>query len=91
MQRKLRRVVSNEKYYFKDGVRFDGVHENIRGDVSGISGDMTGIWGDVSGIRGCMTGISGDITGVRGDIDACGISNDERSNGIDIEDLLEIS
>ena len=45
--------------------------------MSGISGDMTGIWGDV--------------TGVRGDIDACGISNDERSNGIDIKDLLEIS
>ena len=77
MQRKLRLVASNEKYYIKDGVRFDGVHEKIRGDVSGI--------------RGCMTGISGDITGVRGDIDACGISNDERSNGIDIKDLLEIS
>lgn len=45
---------------------------------------MSGIWGDVSDI-------SGDVTGVRGDIDACGISNDERSNGIDIKDLLEIS
>lgn len=61
-------------YHYKNFVRIEGGHKNIRGDVSNISGN-------VSGIRGNASGISGDI-------DECCITASERANGVDIEELV---
>lgn len=62
-------------YYFKDGVRMEGAHYLIRGDLTGIRGDLTGIFGD--------------LTGIRGNLDDCEITEEERKNGIDIQDLIK--
>jgi len=51
-----------------------GMHDDICGDVSGISGDVSAIRGDVSGIRG--------------DLDACELTVEDRTRGIDIHQLV---
>lgn len=80
MQKKLTKIDA-KIWHTKDGVRVDGVHDNIRGDVSGISGDVSGILGDVSGIRG-------NVSGIRGDINSCKITDEERKRGVDITELI---
>lgn len=69
-------------YYYKDGKRIEGVHDRISGDVSGISGDVSGISGDVGGI-------SGDVNGLYGNLDDCELTDEERTKGVDIKDLIE--
>jgi hypothetical protein len=62
-------------YHMADGQRVDGPHPGISGDVSGISGNASDI--------------SGNVTGISGDLDECKITDEERINGIHIEDLLK--
>ena len=50
-------------------------------------GDLSGVRGNLSGVRGDLTGVRGDLTGVRGNLDECQITDEDRKNGIDIEDL----
>ncbi len=69
-------------FHVVDGVRIDGAHGNLRGDVSGLSGDVSGLSGDASGL-------SGDVSGLRGDVDDCGLTDEEREAGIDISTLIE--
>ena len=33
-------------------------------------------------------GVSGDLTGVSGDVDLCEITDEERANGVHINDLI---
>jgi len=40
------------------------------------------LWGDCSGI-------TGDCSGLRGDLDKCEISDEDRKNGISINDLVK--
>lgn len=61
-------------WFYKDGVRVEGVHEKIMGDVSGLSGDVS-----------CLRG---NVTGLRGDVDDCEISDEERKNGVNVDDLV---
>ena len=56
------------------GVIINGVHDRVSGDVSGITGD-------VSGIRGCVSGITGDV-------DLSELTDEERSDGINIDNLI---
>ena len=63
-----------EKFYFVDGKKIQGTPERVRGDLSGV-------WGDLSGVRG-------DLFGVRGDIDDCELTDEDRKNGINIENLV---
>ena len=74
MQKNLTKVDSNV-YYFKDGVRVSGVNDRISGNVSEISGNVSGIYGNVSGISG--------------NLDDCEITEEERKEGIDINDLIK--
>jgi len=39
-------------YHYVDGVKVDGAHKHLHGDVTGLRGDVTGLWGDVTGLRG---------------------------------------
>lgn len=61
-------------FHYIDGVRVDGAHARISGDVSGLSGDVTDL--------------SGDVTGLTGNVDDCGLTDDERARGVDINDLV---
>ena len=70
-----------EKFYFVDGKKIQGTPESVRGDLSGVWGDLSGVWGDLSGVRG-------DLSGVRGDIDDCELTDEDRKNGINIENLV---
>ena len=80
--KKMLNFEKKETWYFVDGKRITGIHDNISGDVTGIRGDVSGIRGDVSGIRG-------NVTGIRGDVDACEIMSAERKKGIEIKDLIK--
>lgn len=65
----LMRKETNCIYHYADGVRVEGAHDRISGNVSGIVGDVSGIHGDVTGITGSVSGIHGDVWGIRGDVD----------------------
>ena len=69
-------------YHIENGKIIQGVHSGITGNVTGISGNVTGISGDV-------TGITGDVTGITGDVDEAELTNHERSNGLDINQLIK--
>jgi hypothetical protein len=53
----------------------------VRGDLTDVRGDLIGVWGDLTGVRG-------DLTEVYGDADRCELTDDDRRNGIDINDLI---
>ena len=61
-------------YYYKDGEKVKGPHSEIRGEVSGLSGNVSRLKGYVSEIRG--------------DVDACELTEEERSHGIQVNDLV---
>ena len=42
-----------------------------------------------SKFRGDVNGISGDVTKISGNLDECEISDEERSKGINIKDLIK--
>lgn len=72
----------------------DGPHSNLWGNYSGLRGNCSGLrgectlWGECSSVLGDCTGVWGNCTGIRGDLDDCGITDDERMNGVYIEDLI---
>ena len=57
---------------------------------TGLSGDMSGISGDLSGIRGNVSGIRGNVSGISGNLDNCELTDDDRANGVDINNLLHV-
>jgi len=74
MKKLLKKISGISIYYIKDGVRHDGAHENISGNVNDIYGDVSGI--------------SGNVSGISGNVDGCEITNAEREKGIDIVELI---
>jgi hypothetical protein len=94
----MKRVLRREKggtYYFVDGVRISGVHELLRGDVSGLRGDVSGLrgnvsWlrGDVSGLRGNVSGLRGNVSWLRGDVDDAEISDEDHELGVEVSALV---
>ena len=73
--KKILTKTTTDPYYLKDGVRVEGIHAELSGDVSHLSGDVTGL--------------SGYVSGIYGDVDACEITNEERERGVDIKDLIQ--
>lgn len=47
------------------------------------------IQGKHTKIRGNTSNIRGDVTNIKGNIDECGITDEERKNGINIIDLVK--
>jgi hypothetical protein len=74
MLKKLVRKENSSVYHFVDGVRVEGIHKKLRGDVTGLRGDVTGL--------------RGDVTGLRGDVDDCELTTLDRKKGINIMDLI---
>lgn len=56
--------------------------KKLKRDTRELTGDKSGLTGDCSGLRG-------DCSGLTGDLDQCDISDLDRRDGIDIEDLIE--
>jgi len=84
-------------YYIKDGLKIEGLHPGLSGEVSsGLYGNVSELYGDVSGLYGIISsglygnvsGLSGDVSGLSGNLDACEITNEEREKGVDIKDLI---
>ena len=65
------------------------LHDGVYGDFKNIIGDVSGIYGDVSNICGYVSDIKGYVNGIKGNIDDCGISEEERMTGVNIEDLIQ--
>jgi hypothetical protein len=65
-----------------------GYVSGLYGEVTGLYGEVTGLRGNVSGLRGNVSGLSGNVSGLRGNVDDCGITDDERKNGVEISDLI---
>ena len=40
-------------------------------------------------ISGDVSGISGNVSGIIGNVDLCEITDEERKNGVDINDLIK--
>jgi len=57
-------------------------------NVRGPRGDMSGVKGDVTDLSGNATGLRGDVTDIRGDVDKCGLTENDRMNGVDISTLI---
>ena len=51
------------------------------GDLSGVTGNLSGVWGDLSGV-------TGDMSGVTGKMSACGLTDEDRAGGVDIDLLI---
>ena len=74
MKKALKRI-TNDKFYFVGGEKTFGTPPNINCDLSGVRGDLSGVWGDLSDVRGS--------------VDDCDISESEREQGINIDDLID--
>ena len=90
MKKTLTRT-ENYIYHYKDGVRIQGKHDQLRGNVSGLTGNVSGLRGDVNvnGITGDVNGIRGDCTDIDGDLDYCKLTEEERKSGVDINTLVK--
>ena len=82
-------------YYFKDYKKIDGANSTMSGycgslfgNCSGLSGDCSNLFGNCTLLSGDCTGLRGDCTGILGNLDNCEITYEERSNGINISDLV---
>jgi aggrecan 1 len=82
-------------WYYDNGEVVEGLPSWLSGDASGLSGNVSWLRGDVSWLRGDASGLSGDVSGLRGDasglsgnVSDCELTNNERSQGIDIEKLV---
>lgn len=94
MKRKL--TLKNTTYHYQGGKRVTGTLTGVTGDLSGVTGDLTDVrgdltdvWGDLSSVTGDLSGVWGYLTGVTGNLNDCGITDEDRTAGIDIEDLIE--
>ena len=75
-------------YFDESGVRHEGHHPGLSGNVSGLSGDVSRLSGDVSGLlTGNVSGLTGNVSGLTGNCDAIPLS--ERTTHPDIAHWVE--
>jgi len=72
--RPLHRREDHREDHRDDGYR-EGPHDRLTDATSGLQGDCTFIYGDA--------------TGLYGDVDSCLLSDEERTVGVDISELLQ--
>jgi len=80
---------TNNLYHIKNGIRIEGIHSGLSGNISGLHGEVSGLSGEVSGLSGNVTGLSGNVTGLSGALDDCEISDEERVKGVNVKDLIK--
>jgi hypothetical protein len=67
MNKPLKRIQA-KCWYFVDGKKIGGTHDQLRGDVTGLRGDVTGLSGNVTGLRGDASAIPIDARAKRPDV-----------------------
>src|ERR1035437_1312048 len=89
--------VDGEKIYGKPERIAGDISSGLYGDISGLSGDISELYGDISsglygnissGLSGNIGGLYGDISGLSGNISDCDLSDEDRTNGVCINDLI---
>jgi hypothetical protein len=53
-----------------------------------LTGNCSRLSGNCSGLSGNCSGLSGDCTELSGNLDDCQITDDERSAGVNITELI---
>ncbi|MBT6182528.1 ATP-binding protein, partial [archaeon] len=91
----------NTCFYRKNGQRFSGVHDKLKGDASrivgdasNISGDVSNVIGNVSNLIGSISKISGDVTFITGDLvglfgDVTALRGDVTNLTGDVQELMK--
>ena len=84
----LHQLIANQ------GRRKSPHHPTQTGDMEMLKrirmhGNVSGLWGNVTGLRGDVTGLTGDVTGLTGDLDDCGITDEQRNKGVEVNSLIE--
>ena len=51
MNKKLIKISNKLSWVDASGLSYDGHHDKLSGNVTGIGGDVTGIGGDVTGLN----------------------------------------
>jgi hypothetical protein len=76
----LKKIITN-LFHLVCGLKVKGKNPFMTGDCSYLTGNCTYLTGNCTGLRG-------ECTGIEGDLDECGIADEQRKNGIDINTLL---
>ena len=76
-------------WFWRNGLRIEGRHERLRGDVSRLVGDVSDLRGDASRLVGDVSGLRGDASGLVGNLDECKLSAEEREAGVKITALIK--
>lgn len=82
MKRKLIKE-QQELYHYVDGKRIEGPNKNMSGDCSWLYGNCSRLNGDCSWLYG-------DCSRLVGDLDECEITEEDRSRGIKISQLINV-
>ncbi len=82
----LRGYISNLRGYVSN---LQGNCTCLTGDCTGLTGNCGELVGSCTFLKGNVSGLEGDCTDLEGDLDDCGITDEERENGIDINDLID--
>ena len=72
-----------------NGLRVEGSHNGVSGNLSDVSGNLSDVSGNLSGVSGDLSGVSGNLSGVSGDLSDCEITEEERAKGVRISDLID--
>lgn len=78
----------SELCHMRGETRVPGPRPGLRGAIHLLTGDCSGITGAVEGLRGDVTGLNGNVTRLRGDLSECEITDEDRTNGINVRDLV---
>ena len=89
MKKGLKREGEPRLYHYSANKKIEGSNPRMAGSFTGLYGDCTGLWGySKNQITGNCTGVNGYCTGVVGNLNDCEISQQDRSVGIDLSDLI---
>jgi len=77
-----------ELYHYKNGKKIIGKNNDMKGYCDNLTGDCTGLSGNCNGLRGNCTGLTGNCDGLSGDLDACNITQQEKDDGVVMDDLI---
>jgi hypothetical protein len=73
-----------------DMTNISGNLDGLLGDLTKISGDLTQLEGEVCPLLlGNLTGVFGRLDGMWGNVDDCELTDEERSAGVNIADLVQ--
>jgi len=76
-----------ELHHYKDGIKIEGKHDNLKGDCTNLRGNCTNLRGDCSDLSGDCTYLKGDCSNLWGDLDL--ITSEMRTEDSNIEKYIK--